>query len=145
MADSLLNGTTGDRQGTLYFTGFTFALADASVIFTVPATVPRLQIVDAFWEPLVSLTGGVSSAIGLKSSNAAYNTAGDILGGAGGDLAATLTATPTAPLKHTIGTKIASPGVILVAGDTIIFNRIASAFAAGSFNIAVKYAIIPSA
>lgn len=143
-ADSLLNGTTGDRQGWLSFFGFTFALADASVIYTVPATAPRLQIVDAFWEPTTSLTGGASSAIGLKSSNTAYATAGDILGGAAGDVAAGLTATPTAPLKRTVGAKIAS-GVVLVAGDTVIFNRMVSAFTAGAFNIHLKYALVPSA
>lgn len=142
VADMLLKAGQGVLHGTLTFTGFTFALADATVIYTVPAGY-RMHVMDAFWEPLTSLTGGASSAIGLKSSNAGYNTAGDLLGGAGGDVAAGLTAVAATPLKRTIGAKIAA-GVILIAGDTVIFNRLVSAFTAGTFSIHIKYALIPT-
>lgn len=142
IADMLLLAASGQMRGTLLLSGFTFAQADQSVVFTVPAGY-RTQIEDAFWEPLTSLTGGAASAIGLKSSNAGYNTAGDILGGAGGDVAAGLTAVAATPLKRTVGAKIAA-GVILIAGDTIIYNKMVSAFTAGTFNIALRYSLIPS-
>jgi hypothetical protein len=103
--------------------------ADGAVLYTVPAG-RILEIARAFWQVSVGFTGGSSSAVGLSSSNASYNTAGDILGGASGDLAATLVA---GYHGGTLGAKFGTNGVIvLVAGDTIKFNRIASNFTAGS-------------
>lgn len=105
-----------------------FNKADAAVLFTIPAGY-RCQVGRAFWEVTTPWTGGASSAIGVSSSNANANTKGDILGGAAGDVAAGL----TAGFKGTVGAKIAALGlVVLVAGDTIRFDRIASAFTAGA-------------
>lgn len=104
-----------------------FGTADATVLLTIPVGF-RLQIVRSFWEATVAFTGGASSAIGIDSSNANSNTAGDLLGGATGDVAAAL---GTGALGGTVGAKIAS-SPILVAADTIKFNRITSAFTAGS-------------
>lgn len=134
-------GVSGTYNGTLTIP-FTFATADAAVLYTVPSGY-RMQIVDATWEPTVSFTGGAASAIGLKSSNAGYATAGDLLGGAAGDVAAGLTAVPATPFKRTVGAKIAA-GVWLIAADTIIFNRITSAFAAGAGNVHIFYRLIPA-
>ena len=147
IADALLSAG-GVLHGAL-LVPFTFALADASVIFTVPAGY-RMQIVDAMWEVTTSFAGGASSAIGLKSSNAAFNTAGDLLGGTVGDVAALLVSTGN-KFVRTIGTKCVQPAatattgvVVLNAGDTIIFNRITSAFTSGVGNIHIFYRLIPS-
>ena len=103
------------------------ATADAATVYTVPAGA-RVLVRRGYWEVTQAFTGGTSSAIGLSSSNAAYNTKGDLLGGAAGDLAATLT---TGFKPGTIGAKTQG-GVLLVAGDTIRFDRIASAFTVGA-------------
>lgn len=104
--------------------------ADAAVLYTVP-TGFQLQVGVPWWHVDTSFTGGASSAIGLSSSNAGLSTAGDLLGGASGDLAATLASTgPYA--QGTVGAKIGKPAALLVAGDTIKFNRIASNFTAGA-------------
>jgi hypothetical protein len=107
---------------------FTFATADATVLFTVP-TNARIEILRGFWQVTTGFTGGASAAIGASSSNAGYATKGDLLGGAAGDVAATLVVGNTIP--GTVGAKFAG-GVILVAGDTIKFNAITSAFTAGA-------------
>lgn len=108
----------------------TFNTADAAVLYTVPTGFSLRVASSGYFDVSVAFTGGTSSAIGLSSSNAAYNTKGDLLGGASGDLAAGLTA---GAKRGTTGTKHGSGGaVVLVAGDTIRFDRIASAFTAGS-------------
>jgi 3-hydroxyisobutyrate dehydrogenase-like beta-hydroxyacid dehydrogenase len=107
---------------------FDFNKADAAVLYTVP-TNAILHVRRGYWKVTTSFTGGASSAIGLSSSNAAYNTKGDLLGGAAGDVAAALTS--GAPVRPgTIGAKTAA-GVFLVGGDTIRFDRVTSAFTAG--------------
>jgi hypothetical protein len=122
----------------------TFNTADAAVLYTVPAGV-RVSVERAFWEPTTSWTGGTASAIGVSSSNTNYTTKGDLLGGATGDVAAGLVSTG-APFKGTIGAKAATQGVIvLVAGDTIRFDRITSAFTAGAGNVHIPVTIIPVA
>jgi len=101
--------------------------ADGDILYTVPAR-HRLRLSRAYWHVVTPWTGGASSAIGLDSSNAAYNTAGDLLGGAGGDVLAGL----TAGFKGTAGAKMgANAPVILDEGDTVRFQRITSAFTAG--------------
>lgn len=107
-----------------------FNKADAAVLYTVPAGF-ELAIETSFWEVAVAFTGGASSAIGLSSSNAGNSTKGDLLGGSGGDVAATLVATGQ-KAKGTKGTKVGAPSAYLVGGDTIRFDRITSAFTAGS-------------
>jgi hypothetical protein len=113
----------------------TFATADAAVLFTVP-TGMSLRLTRVLWEVTTSFSGGASSAIGASSSNAAYNTKGDLLGGASGDLAATLVGATPAAVRGTLGTKFANSGIVqLVGGDTLRFDRIASAFTAGAGTI----------
>lgn len=108
-----------------------FATADAAVLFTVPTGV-RLRPKVAWWDVTTSWTGGTSSAIGVKSSVSGFSTAGDILGGASGDVAATLVSTNTR-MVGTIGAQLSSTSrLILVAADTISFDRITSAFTAGA-------------
>jgi hypothetical protein len=108
----------------------TFATAVSAVLYTVPAGF-RLTIASSFHNVTTSWTGGSSSAIGASSSNAGANTAGDLLGGSGGDVAATLVSTGQYA-KGTAGAKIGTPSATLVGGDTIIFNRVVSTFTAGA-------------
>lgn len=117
---------------------FTFATADAAVLFTVPTLTngaAALKIDSLFWEITTSMTGGTTPAIGVSSSNSKYNTKGDLLGGASGDLTASLVSTNTY-VPGTLGAKFAAAAttgkIFLVAGDTIRFDRIANAFTAGA-------------
>lgn len=112
-----------------------FSTADAAVLFTVPAG-HYLRVSRTWWNVQAAFTGGTSSAIGASSSNASYSTKGDLQGGASGDLLAALTA---GQRPGTIGAKFGSNGVVVLApGDTIRFDRIASAFTAGSGYLMVE-------
>lgn len=104
---------------------FTFATANGATLFTVPIGA-RLWVQGGYWEISTGFSGGTTPAIGLSSS--AYSTAGDLLGGSSGDVAAVVGTTGIR--RGTIGTVIGA-GVMLLPGDTILFNRIASAFTAG--------------
>lgn len=140
----LLAANGGMLPGTLEL-DVAFGTADAAVLFTVPAGF-RMLITKTYWEPSVAWTGGASSAIGLSSSNPGYATKGDLLGGAGGDVAAGLTVVAATPCKGTIGAKLASGGtVVLIAGDTIRFDRIVSAFTAGAAKVHIHYQLVPTA
>ncbi len=108
-----------------------FGTVDTAVLFTVPAGV-TLAVQEAAWEISTSFTGGTASAIGLSSSNTNYATQGDILGGAAGSVLANL----TLAIKHASSprgaTFTATPfSCVLDAADTVIFDRITSAFTAG--------------
>jgi len=112
--------------------------ADAAVIFTVPAGA-RLHPREAYHDVTTSWTGGASSAIGASSSVAGWSTKGDILGGATGDLAATLVSTNTR-MVGTIGAQMATRTagrLIMIAADTFRFDRITSVYTAGASNIRV--------
>ncbi len=120
-----------------------FTQADASALWTIP-TGFRCRILRPFFEVGTAWTGGAASSIGLSSSNAAYNTKGDLMGGAAGDIAANL----AAGFKGTAGAKIAAmyatlPPVILIAGDTIRWDRITSAFTAGTGIVHCPIEIVP--
>lgn len=113
-----------------------FALADAAVLFTVPTLTngaAAIELASFWWEITTSFTGGASSAIGVSSSNASYSTKGDLLGGSTGDVAAGLLSTGLTHKGGTLGTKYGSNGkIVLIAGDTIRFDRITSVFTAGA-------------
>lgn len=115
---------------------------DGATLYTVPAEIRALFIHRAFWETGTAWSGGTSSAIGISSDDTNYSTKGDILGGAGGDVAATLTA--NAFKGGTLGAKFGSNGVIAVAGGKIIrFDRIASAFTAGTGYVWLECSTLP--
>lgn len=118
----------------------TFATADAAVLYTVP-TGFRLSLGIPFWNVSTSWTGGTSSAIGCSSSNGGMSTKGDVLGGASGDVAAGLLSTG-AFSKGTVGAKIGKPAAVLVAAETIIFDRITSVFTAGAATLHVPARVI---
>lgn len=117
----------------------TFANADNSTIFTSPAGSlfhPR----EAWFDVTADWTGGVASAIGVHCSVVGWDTKGDILGGAGGDVAATLVAASFPRMTGTIGTKLATRTLgrlIMKAADTLKFDRIVSVFGAGTGNVRV--------
>lgn len=107
---------------------FTYATADAALLATLP-TGARMKVMGGYWEVTTGFTGGSSSAIGVSSSNSTgHTTKGDLLGGSSGDVAATLVAGYP---SGTIGADVAA-GLMLVAADTIRFDRITSAFTAGA-------------
>src|SRR5690348_7212071 len=91
-----------------------FGTADAAVLFTVPTNIARIELGSLWWEVTTSFSGGASSAIGCSSSNASYNTKGDLLGGASGDVAATLVSTGVLHKGGTIGAKFGSNGKVVL-------------------------------
>lgn len=109
---------------------FTYATADATAILTLP-TGARFALTRAYWEVTTGFTGGSSSAIGVASTT--MSTAGDILGGAAGDVAATLVA--GAAIPGTVGGKLDALAEIhanlFTAGEAFTLERITSAFTAG--------------
>ncbi len=105
---------------------------DAEVLLTTPTGCRWALTLAAYWEVTTGFTGGSSSAIGLSSSKTGFTTKGDILGGASGDVTATL---GTTGLKlGTIGAKLDGDDkrAIFVSGETIRFDRITSVFTAGA-------------
>ena len=105
-----------------------FGTADAAILATLPAGA-RMKVMGGYWEVTTGFTGGTSSAIGISSSNSSgHTTKGDILGDSGGDVAATLVAGYP---SGTIGADVAA-GLMMVAADTLRFDRITSAFTAGA-------------
>jgi hypothetical protein len=114
---------------TLYLP-FTFATADGATLLTVP-TGCALKLDSAHWKITTGFTGGSSSAIGVDSS--IDTTAGDLLGGSGGDVAATLVAGIVAGTVGTVmDTDAELHSKILPAGATVRLQRITSAFTAGA-------------
>jgi len=108
-----------------------YGTADGATLLTVPAGC-RFKLESAHWEVTTGFTGGSSSAIGVASS--LQTTPGDILGGAGGDVTATL---GTAGIKTgTIGALMDSDSELhahmYVADSTFTFERITSVFTAGA-------------
>lgn len=110
----------------------TYALADAALIATAPANMLAL-LGRSYWEPTVDWTGGTSSAIGISTDTAPHNTQGDLLGGSGGDVAATLVASAGNTLG-TIGVDVAG-GILFKGGEKIRYDEIVSAFTAGAANV----------
>lgn len=129
---------------------FTYATADAAVLFTVPTGMMMRLTGMPFWDVTTLFAGGSSSAIGVSSSNVTgYTVKGDILGGAAGDVEATLvagripgTAGDEFTDADTANTSLAEIQTLLFnAGDTIRFDRITSAFTSGAGNVCVPVAV----
>ena len=111
-----------------------FGTLDAAILLTMQAGSLMLPV-EFFWKVSADFTGGAASTIGLSSSTkSGATTKGDLLGGAAGDVAATLVASAVTPLG-TIGTTwatIANRRKLWIPTDTLRFDRITSAFTAGS-------------
>lgn len=124
----------------------TFATADAAVLFTCPVGA-KVRLKNAcWWDVTTTFAGGSSSAIGLSSSVTGYSTKGNLLGGAAGDLTATLVSTNTR-MVGTVGATLtpAAGRLILVAGDTILFDRITSVYTSGAGNARVLVDVLANA
>ena len=110
-----------------------FGMADGATIWTIPEGFAVRASGMPYWENTVSWTGGAASAIGVACSRTGFTAAGAVLGGAAGDVAATLVAGIAA---GTIGTGFDSLAEIQAAlfeeGDVFTYEEITSAFTAGS-------------
>ena len=67
----------------------------------------------------------------VASDQTGHTTAGDLLGGSGGDVAATLVAGDY--IEGTLGADLTNP-IVLKAGKLVTFERITSAFTDGAGN-----------
>lgn len=119
----------------------TYATADAATLYTMP-TGAALKVEGLYWEVTTGFSGGSSSAIGVsttKTSPTDWSAKGDLLGGSGGNVAATLIA--GARIAGTIGTDMDTiakvRGAIWEAADLFRFDRITSAFTAGAGSVHV--------
>lgn len=124
---------------------FTFATADAAALLTMQAG-QELAVERVLWRVATGFTGGASSAIGVSSNKTGptnWSTKGDILGGAGGDLAATLVA---GLIAGTIGTDMdtltKTRGLVLISTDVLRLDRIVSVYTAGAGNVVVVGTLI---
>lgn len=110
-----------------------YANTDGQAIETIPAGFALRLTGMPFWQVTTGFTGGSSSAIGISSNITGYEVAGDLLGGATGDVAATLVAGLAA---GTIGDELDDHAgfhaLLLVAASEIQFDRITSVFTAGA-------------
>jgi len=123
-----------------------YSMADHAAILTVPAGFVLRLTGTPYWEVVTGWTGGTSSAIGIASSVTGYATAGDILGGAAGDVAATLVA---GIVPGTIGaaldTEAELHAFVLVEADTLTYEEITSAFTAGAGYVCVPVSVMTPA
>lgn len=112
-----------------------FGTADAAILFTTP-TGALVQFDEFAWQVTADFTGGASSAIGVSSSNkTGKTTKGDLLGGATGDVAATLVASSGTHAMGTIGAQwatVANRRVLFEPTTTVRYDKITSAFTAGT-------------
>lgn len=119
-----------------------FGLADNAVIHTVPEGFALRPAGMPYWENTVAWTGGSSSSIGISSSRTGFTADGAVLGGAAGDVAATLVA---GIRPGTVGVGFDSLAEIqaglFVEGDTFIYNEITSAFTAGEGFVCIPVAL----
>lgn len=124
---------------TLYLP-FTYATADGATLLTVP-TGCILKLESAHWKVTTAFSGGASSAIGVAATG--HATAGDILGGASGDVEATLTAgTKAGTVGAKMDTDVELHSMIFVATDTFTFERVTSAFTAGAGSVGLVVDIL---
>ena len=119
----------------------TYATADAATLYTMP-TGAAFKVEGLYWEVTTGFSGGSSSAIGVsttKTTPTDWSAKGDLLGGSGGNVAATLVA--GARIAGTIGTDMDTiakvRGAIWEAADIFRFDRITSAFTAGAGSVHV--------
>ena len=111
-----------------------YADTDGEAIETIPAGFALRLSGFPFWDITTGFTGGSSSAIGISTNITGYETGGDLLGGASGELTAVI---GTAGIKAgTLGGElddhVGFQALALVAGSEIQFDRIASVYTAGA-------------
>jgi hypothetical protein len=119
-----------------------YTTADGAAILTVPAGFCLRMIGFPWWEVTTGFTGGTDSAIGVSTNLTGYETKGDILGGATGELTATL---GTDGIKlGTIGGELddiaGMHAMLFPAASEFQFDRIASVYEAGAGFVCVPVA-----
>jgi hypothetical protein len=116
---------------------FTHATADAAVLYTMPAGAYFMPL-EFMWSIAADMTGGTASAIGVSSTKTGFTTKGDLLGGATGDVAATLVA--GARILGTVGPKWDSDTerrAVWGPSEIFRYDEITSSFTAGSGSVLV--------
>jgi hypothetical protein len=130
------------KEGNFRFP-VTFATADAAVLLTIPTGL-IIQPVEFWWTVTTTFAGGSSSAIGVSSNKTSYTAKGDLLGGAAGDVAATL-ASGSSPIMGTIGAGFATNAqrrMFMIATNTLLFDRVTSVFTSGVGAVNMRARII---
>lgn len=120
-----------------------YTMSDGDAILTVPADMVLRLAAFPYWDVTTGFTGGSSSAIGVSTSVTGYETGGDILGGASGDVTATLgtSGVKAGTLGGELDDHVGFQALALVAGDELQFDAITSAFTAGAGFACVPVAI----
>lgn len=109
------------------------ANTDGEAIETIPEGFCLRLTGHGYWEVTTAWTGGSSSAIGISSNITGYETGGDLLGGASGDVLATLTAGIKAGTQGgELDDEVAFHALFFIEGSEFQFDRITSAFTAGA-------------
>lgn len=111
-----------------------YSTADAAQLFLVP-TGYNLMIDRIMWEVTTGFTGGTNAAIGVSSDATGWSTKGDLLGGAGGDVTATL-GTAKKAIAGTAGAM--GTALLIPSAKKIRFDRIVDQFAAGAGFVRVR-------
>lgn len=125
---------------------FTFATADAAPLLTMPAGA-YLWPTRFWWKITANMAGGAASTIGVSSNVTGYDTKGDLLGGAAGDAAATLTAA-LSPALGTIGVKwdtVLERRFMLRPTNVLRYDRITSAFTEGAGSVEMTALVVANA
>ena len=117
---------------------FSAATPDGAALYTASTVV---IVYSLLWLVSTAFTGGTAPTLAVRSTNAASNTPGDLLGGPSGDGASVLGV--LGPVVGTPGPKLVPPAVATLApGDTIVLNRLASAFTSGSGQVLAMLSLI---
>ncbi len=125
---------------------FTFETLDAAALLTMPAGA-YLWPTKIWWNITADMTGGTASAIGVSSDVTGWDTKGDLLGGAGGDVAAALTAA-LSPALGTIGAawdSVTERRFMLRPADVLRFDHIVSQFTAGAGSVEMTAHVVANA
>lgn len=109
---------------------FTYATGDRTAMFEVPAGVYLIPMA-IWWNITTNMSGGSSSAIGVSSSKTGFTAKGSLLGGAVGDVAATLTAAAS-PTRGTPGSRT------YVGASRLVREVVAVATAAATPSYAIE-------
>jgi hypothetical protein len=117
--------------------------ADGAAVLTVPTGMVLRLAAFPYWEVTTGFTGGTASAIGISTSVSGYATGGDILGGATGDVTATLgtSGIKAGTLGGELDDHVGFQALALVSGDELQFDRITSVFTAGAGFACIPVAI----
>lgn len=124
---------------------FTFATADAAVLYTMPTGAYFVPL-DFYWSVTTPFTGGSSSAIGVSTTKSGMTTKGDLLGGAAGDVEATLI--EGSHILGTIGAKwdaVSERRQIWAPTEIFRHDHITSVFTAGEGAVKVYGILLANA